>query len=67
MHAMTVIDSCCSRHVPSLYLQLSQIGRCEYERTCTLLVQSFDEAAQKYEELLSTGNTGNPLVIQEGE
>ena len=26
--------------------QLSTIGRCEYERTCTLLIQLFDENAQ---------------------
>ena len=26
--------------------QISTIGRCEYERTCTLLIQLFDENAQ---------------------
>jgi len=49
-----------------LCLQLSQIGRCEYEKTCTLLVNLFDEAAQKYQELITTGNDGNDLTIQEG-
>ena len=33
--------------------QISTIGRCEYERTCSLLIQLFDENAQvcnrKYE------------------
>lgn len=46
--------------------QISQIGRCEYEKTCTLLVQLFDEAAQLYQKLISSGNTGSQLTVQEG-
>uniref|UniRef100_A0A8D3E9P0 Exportin 7 n=1 Tax=Scophthalmus maximus TaxID=52904 RepID=A0A8D3E9P0_SCOMX len=34
--------------------QLSTIGRCEYEKTCALLVQLFDQAAQSYQELLQS-------------
>lgn len=32
--------------------QLSVIERCEYEKTCTLLVQFFDQTARAYQELL---------------
>ncbi|RWS31317.1 exportin-7-like protein [Leptotrombidium deliense] len=47
--------------------QLSTIARCEYEKTCTLIVQLFDSSAQTYQELLGT----QPLpavevAIQEG-
>ena len=48
-------------------LQLSTIGRCEYEKTCTLLVQLFDEAARRYQELLGQGQQNNiNVAIQEG-
>ena len=48
--------------------QLSTIGRYEYKKTCTLLVQLFDESAQRYQELVSAGqgNTNINLAIQEG-
>ncbi|XP_067928160.1 exportin-7-like isoform X2 [Watersipora subatra] len=44
--------------------QLSQIGRCQYEKTCTQLVQLFDEAARKYQE--QAGRDSAQLTIQEG-
>lgn len=50
--------------------QLSTIARCEYEQTCTLIVQLFDESATKYEQLLGmrTFDQGTKvdLSIQEG-
>lgn len=47
--------------------QLSVIGRCEYQKTCALIVQLFDQAAQTYQELLQR-RTPAPidLAIQEG-
>ncbi|KAI4787271.1 hypothetical protein KUCAC02_036577 [Chaenocephalus aceratus] len=47
--------------------QLSTIGRCEYEKTCALLVQLFDQAAQSYQELLqSTNSSAADITVQEG-
>ncbi|XP_021371890.1 exportin-7-like [Mizuhopecten yessoensis] len=46
--------------------QLSTIGRCEYEKTCALLVQLFDEAAQRYQELITSQTQGAEITIQEG-
>ncbi|XP_067656691.1 exportin-7-like isoform X2 [Haliotis asinina] len=46
--------------------QLSTIGRCEYEKTCALLVQMFDDSAQRYQDLVAAGNTGMELAVQEG-
>uniref|UniRef100_A0A668A9R3 Exportin 7 n=1 Tax=Myripristis murdjan TaxID=586833 RepID=A0A668A9R3_9TELE len=47
--------------------QLSTIGRCEYEKTCALLVQLFDQAAQTYQELLqSTNSSTADITVQEG-
>lgn len=47
--------------------QLSTIGRCEYEKTCALLVQLFDQAAQTYQELLqSTNSSSADITVQEG-
>eukprot|EP00058_Branchiostoma_floridae_P015574 XP_002601062.1 hypothetical protein BRAFLDRAFT_75498 [Branchiostoma floridae] len=47
--------------------QLSTIGRCEYEKTCTLLIQLFDESAQAYQRLIQTpAPNGTDLAIQEG-
>lgn len=48
--------------------QLSTIGRCEYEKTCALLVQLFDQSAQSYQELLQSA-TAIPVdvAVQEGE
>uniref|UniRef100_A0A8W8MGZ0 Exportin-7/Ran-binding protein 17 TPR repeats domain-containing protein n=1 Tax=Magallana gigas TaxID=29159 RepID=A0A8W8MGZ0_MAGGI len=45
--------------------QLSTIGRCEYEKTCGLLVQLFDEAAQRYQEAINSGTQGVEITIQE--
>ncbi|KFU95663.1 Exportin-7, partial [Chaetura pelagica] len=47
--------------------QLSTIGRCEYEKTCALLVQLFDQSAQSYQELLQSA-TASPMdvAVQEG-
>lgn len=47
--------------------QLSTIGRCEYEKTCALLVQLFDQSAQAYQDLLSSPSTSQlDTAIQEG-
>ncbi|XP_064465819.1 exportin-7-B-like [Ornithodoros turicata] len=48
--------------------QLSTIGRCEYEKTCTLLVQLFDRSAQAYRDA-GGGNSGPSveLAILEGQ
>lgn len=50
--------------------QISVIGRCEYQKTCTLLVQLFDQAARTYQELMA--QTVSPtqqidIAIQEGQ
>lgn len=47
--------------------QISVIGRCEYGKTCSLLVQLFDQAAQAYQEMISNINTSKiEATIQEG-
>ncbi|XP_046658965.1 exportin-7 isoform X2 [Homalodisca vitripennis] len=47
--------------------QLSVIGRCEYQKTCTLLVQLFDQAARVYQELMSSPAPPQlDINIQEG-
>ncbi|RWS05952.1 exportin-7-like protein [Dinothrombium tinctorium] len=47
--------------------QLSTIARCEYEKTCSLIVQLFDSAAQAYQELLRTQPVSRiDVAIQEG-
>ncbi|KAJ8026013.1 Exportin-7 [Holothuria leucospilota] len=46
--------------------QLSTIGRCEYEKTCALLIQLFDTAAQEYQKLAQANATGVDVAIQEG-
>ncbi len=48
--------------------QLSVIGRCEYGKTCQLLVQLFDSAAQSYQEMVSSamGTAKLDLAVQEG-
>lgn len=47
--------------------QLSVIGRCEYQKTCALIVELFDQAARNYQDLLQR-RTPAPidLAIQEG-
>ncbi|PIK61768.1 putative exportin-7-like [Apostichopus japonicus] len=46
--------------------QLSTIGRCEYEKTCALLIQLFDTAAQEYQKLAQTSTSAMDLAVQEG-
>jgi len=47
--------------------QMSVIGRCEYQKTCGLIVQLFDQAAQTYQDLLQRQSpTPVDLAIQEG-
>lgn len=47
--------------------QLSTIARCEYEKTCALIVQLFDQSAQSYQELLQTLPVSQmDVAIQEG-
>ncbi|XP_026275321.1 exportin-7 isoform X1 [Frankliniella occidentalis] len=47
--------------------QLSVIGRCEYQKTCALLVTLFDQAAQLYQELINTPSSVQiDISIQEG-
>ncbi|XP_053935532.1 ran-binding protein 17 isoform X3 [Cuculus canorus] len=47
--------------------QLCTVSRCEYEKTCALLVQLFDQNAQNYQKLLHSSSR-NPLeiIVQEG-
>ncbi|GAB1295921.1 Ran-binding protein 17 [Apodemus speciosus] len=47
--------------------QLCTVSRCEYEKTCALLVQLFDQNAQNYQKLLHSA-VGLPIemTIQEG-
>ncbi|XP_035214476.1 exportin-7-like isoform X1 [Stegodyphus dumicola] len=48
--------------------QLSIIGRCEYEKTCTLLVQLFDQTAQRYQELINNVPASQvDVAIKEGQ
>lgn len=48
--------------------QLSVIGRCEYGKTCQLLVQLFDQTAQTYQEMVNNMNTTKvDVAIQEGK
>ncbi|XP_069932513.1 ran-binding protein 17 isoform X3 [Oryctolagus cuniculus] len=47
--------------------QLCTVSRCEYEKTCTLLVQLFDQNAQNYQKLLhSASGLTVDMAIQEG-
>ena len=48
--------------------QLSTIGRCEYEKTCQLIVRLFDESASAYQELVVSGaNNVASIAVQEGK
>jgi exportin-7 len=48
--------------------QMSVIARCEYGKTCQLLVQLFNNAAQNYQEMISNMGTSKiDISIQEGE
>lgn len=46
--------------------QLSVIGRCEYQKTCTLLVQLYDQVVRTYQELITTPSQQIEISIQEG-
>nr|XP_021527902.1 ran-binding protein 17 [Aotus nancymaae] len=47
--------------------QLCTVSRCEYEKTCALLVQLFDQNAQNYQKLLhSASGITVDITIQEG-
>lgn len=47
--------------------QMSVIARCEYGKTCQLLVQLFNNAAQNYQEMISNMGTSKiDISIQEG-
>jgi hypothetical protein len=46
---------------------MSVIARCEYGKTCQLLVQLFNNAAQSYQEMISNMGTSKiDISIQEG-
>ncbi|XP_074643906.1 exportin-7-like [Tubulanus polymorphus] len=47
--------------------QLSTIGRCEYVKTCSVLVQLFDDTAQCYQDLIRTGGQQMELAVKEGQ
>ena len=48
--------------------QMSVIARCEYGKTCQLLVQLFNNAAQNYQEMISNMGTSKiDISIQEGQ
>ncbi|GFQ72460.1 exportin-7 [Trichonephila clavata] len=48
--------------------QMSIIGRCEYEKTCALLVQLFDQTAQRYQELVNIVPSPQvDIAVQEGQ
>uniref|UniRef100_A0A8C6Y2C5 RAN binding protein 17 n=1 Tax=Naja naja TaxID=35670 RepID=A0A8C6Y2C5_NAJNA len=47
--------------------QLCTVSRCEYEKTCALLVQLFDQNAQNYQKLLQSSSRNSLAIsIQEG-
>nr|XP_047127698.1 exportin-7 [Hydra vulgaris] len=46
--------------------QISTIARCDYQKSCGLLMQAFDQTAQVYQELLSGQSISSSFLIQEG-
>jgi len=36
--------------------QFSAISRCEYDKTCQLIIQLFDQHAQAYQQCIATNN-----------
>lgn len=66
-----------------LIIKISIIGRCEYEKTCKILVELFDETAQQYQTLtkstptivnsnstthtVTTSSSNMELIIKEGQ
>lgn len=46
--------------------QVSVIARCDYQKTCSMLVQVFDQTAALYQDLINSSNTMQvDLNIQE--
>ena len=50
-----------------MFVKISIIGRCEYEKTCSTLVQLFDETAQQYQTYLGSNATKTDLLIKEDQ
>ena len=48
-------------------MKISIIGRCEYDKTCSTLVQLFDETAQQFQSLLRTNTSKRDLLIKEDQ
>lgn len=47
--------------------QLSVIGRCHYQKTCSLIAQLFDQSATSYQEIIASASASiYDLKIQEG-
>lgn len=47
--------------------QLSVIGRCHYQKTCSLIAQLFDQSATTYQEIIASPSASiYDLKIQEG-
>jgi len=47
--------------------QLSVIGRCHYQKTCSLIAQLFDQSATNYQEIIASASASiYDLKIQEG-
>lgn len=48
--------------------QLCTVSRCEYEKTCTLLIQLFDQNVQNYQKLKhSPSRITVDMAVQEGQ
>lgn len=48
--------------------QLSVIGRCHYQKTCSLIAQLFDQSATAYQEIIASPSASiYDLKIQEGK
>lgn len=43
-------------------MQLSTIGRCEYAKSCAMLVQLFEQTAQRYQDLITTKHNSVPTT-----
>ncbi len=46
-------------------LKISIIGRCEYEKTCKILVEMFDKTAQEYQNLTKQLSNNNNIIKSE--
>ena len=47
-------------------LRYQPIARCDYPKSCGLLMQVFDRSAQAYQDLIGTSTATATLQIQEG-